>query len=379
MSHVRTLVRGNFAVSSTCTPDRRICSNSRIAIGSLWLCGSALDHVLTIQVVRGYPATVTHCNFISWLPIVRVDSWQKAEELLTGSRVKVTLIDPGTGKHYIFKLPKLQREHQIWSELLASYIAGDLLGWEVQHTSIAWRNGQLGNLLTYIYEPRVRDCAQESFIEGWSPCKQVDPDYDVKRGTRHTLPLLGRVCDEVLVAQYGISRSDVMDFWARTFAFDTLISNTDRHAENWAIIKGESGTRMSPLYDNASSLGCGLDKAGLDRAFDKNGAILLNRIEKMRKKGRHHVRVNLPCKHGSNFEDLCGAFLDIYPEGRPWFEEVETVQIDAVRDLMMSIDAKSELQEPYRLSKKRQAHICAMLTMGKERIKNILDKDRFDD
>ena len=122
---------------------------------------------------------------------------------------------------------------------------------------------------------------------------------------------------------------------------------------------------MSPLCDNASSLGCGLEKAGLACRKDaQEGA---------------PVRINLPCKHGSNFEDLCGAFLDIYPEGRQWFEEIETVQIDAVRDLMGSIGAKSELQEPYRLSKKRQAHICAMLTMGKERIKNTLDKDRFDD
>ena len=242
-------------------------------------------------------------DFISWTPIVNVDGWHRAEEFPTGSRIKFTLIDPATGRHYIFKLPRQQREHQIWSELLASYIAGDLLGWEVQHTSIARREGRLGNLLAYVYEPGGGDTAQETFIEGLNLCKQVDPDFDVEKGTRHTLPLLLEVCDRVLVSQYGMASKEVMDFWARTLAFDSLVSNTDRHAENWAIIKGQGGTRMSPLYDNGSSLGCGLENVGLARAFDDAGAVKPAHVHKMRMKGRHHVRIDLPGKRGAKFDD----------------------------------------------------------------------------
>ena len=171
-----------------------------------------------------------------------------------------------------------------------------------------------------------------------------------------------------------------MDFWARAFAFDALISNTDRHADNWAVITGENKSRMSPLYDNGSSLGCGLDVVGLDRAFDDAGTIVPGHIEKMRRNGRHHVRIDSPGRQGSRFEGLCGAFLSIYPEGRQWFEEAGTVPLGKVRELMTSISAETTcLPDLYRLSKRRRTHIYAMLTIGKERIKNILDMDRFDD
>ena len=318
-------------------------------------------------------------DFISWTPIVDLDKWPQTEEYPTGSREKVTLIDPGTGRHYIFKLPKERREHQIWSELLASFIAGDLLGWEVQRASIAQRKGRLGNLLEFVYEPREMNAVQETFTEGEKLCKQVDPEFDVEKGTRHTLPLLERVCDDVLVCEFGMARKDIMEFWARTLAFDSLISNTDRHAENWAIITGQSGSRMAPLYDNGSSLGCGFDEVGLNRAFDKNGEVKPAHINKMRKKGRHHVRIQSACSRGSKFEELCTAFLARFPEGRQWFEEAGEVEIDAVSDVMASIRKETSLSDPHQLSKRRQAHIYAMLQMGTERLKNTLRQSRFDD
>ena len=136
---------------------------------------------------------------------------------------------------------------------------------------------------------------------------------------------------------------------------------------------------MSPPYDHGSSLGCGLNKVGLDRAFDDSGAVKPTHIDSMRKNGRHHVRIDTPDNHGSKFEDLCTAFLAIFPEGRRRFEEAIDTEVDAVRKLMMSISAQTGLPEPYCLSERRQKHICTMLTLGKEQIKNILDGNRFDD
>lgn len=72
-------------------------------------------------------------SYIDVSRVVDVADWDRAEEVPTGSREKVTVIEPETGRHHIHKFPKVHREHQLWSELLASYIAGDLLGWEVQH------------------------------------------------------------------------------------------------------------------------------------------------------------------------------------------------------------------------------------------------------
>lgn len=201
-----------------------------------------------------------------------LDNWDVAYERPTGSRAKLTLICNSDNQHFIFKLPKEHREHQIWSELLASFIAGDLLGWEVQHVALGVRNGKPGNLLRYIYQPDV----PEQFIEGWQLCKEVDPEFDVDKGQHHTFPLILQTHTDVIALRYGIERSNFMEFWSRALALDTLISNTDRHAENWAIITSSEfadAARMAALYDHGSSMGCGLDPLGLDRYFEEAGVL----------------------------------------------------------------------------------------------------------
>lgn len=301
-----------------------------------------------------------------------VGTWDRAEERPTGSREKVTVIEPDHGTYHIFKFPKPDREHQIWSELLASYIAGDLLGWEVQHTGLGIEGGRVGNLLEYVFEPGRKGHMQETFTEGWNFCKQVDPSFDFDKGTRHTLPLLVDVCDEVLVPLYELERREFLDFWAKAIALDSFISNTDRHAENWAIITGPDGSRMAPLYDNGSSLGCGLDKNRLEGVFDARGNILADHLDSQRRKGRHHIRATEPSKKGSDFASVCCGILEIHPDGWGFFEQVEALDIDRVAELMVKIKAETALPDPYGLTERRQQHIYAMLQIGMERIKNTL-------
>ena len=88
---------------------------------------------------------------------------------------------------------------------------------------------------------------REQFIEGWQLCTEIDHEFDVDEGKRHTFPLLLRVYDEVISHRYGISRTDCMEFWSQAFALDTLISNTDRHTGSWAIMVCPSGDREAPF------------------------------------------------------------------------------------------------------------------------------------
>lgn len=316
---------------------------------------------------------MTDHTHISFDPIPRIDDWRVLPEIPTGTRKKMVVDDPETGRYNIFKYPKERREHQLWSELLASHIAGDLLGWQVQHASIAERGGRLGNLLGYVYEPWTDAGREEALEEGWILCQAVDPLFDVDKGTRHTLPLLARIHDELIDRDpFWMDPDEFYDFRARTLAFDTLISNTDRHAENWAVILGPEGARMAALYDNGSSLGCGLDHVGLRRAFDESGRLKKSHLDRQRARGRHHLRVDGPAKHGGLFEDVCGRFLEIYPAGRHRFETAEAVDVEAVCDLMDTIGATASVQEPHCLSEERRIHMHSMLALGVERIRNVL-------
>lgn len=312
-------------------------------------------------------------RFISYDPIIQIDDWDRTEELPTGTREKLTVVQPGTGQYHIFKLPKAQREMQVWSELIASFIAGDLLGWDVQVAKVAVRNGRLGNLLEYVFEPGNTGAGQEEFIEGWRICKERDPDFDVEKGTRHTLPLLFEVCSEILVPKYELCRLEFLDFWGRALAFDTLISNTDRHAENWAVVRGPNGTRMSALYDNGSSLGCGIDSVGLDRNFADGGVVKPSHIDRQKQQGRHHLRSSTPSAKGCYFNDVNIKFLEMYPEGRKWFQAAGSLDLQPVRQIMEDIAHVFDGDIHYSLSERRRLHIFTMLQIGKERIKNILD------
>ena len=120
---------------------------------------------------------------------------------------------------------------------------------------------------------------------------------------------------------------------------------------------------MAPLYDNGSSLGCSLDEKRLNRVFDGHGNIQANHLDSQRRNGRHHLRVSEPSRKGSHLDLVCSGILEIHPDGKRWFETIEAIDIDKVADLMVRMEATTDLPEPYLLTERRQKHIYAMLQM----------------
>lgn len=308
-------------------------------------------------------------QYISLEPIIELDDWDVADEPLGGSRAKNTVIDPETETTFVFKEPKAQREAQIWSELLASYIAGDLLGWPVQHVSLGNRDGRFGNLMRYIYDDHA-----ETFTEGWQLCLGVDPSYDTDKGHRHTLDLLMQVGNNL--EQRGLPAGAFAQFWGRAFALDALISNTDRHAENWAVINDRDGLRMAPLYDNATSMGCEWsDESLVQRWFTAQGTLQQSKLIAYVERGTHHVRAAEPGPNGTPFTEMCKAFLDLQPEQTQSFAMVAELDIEPVLTLMAQIVDMQGMEAPYRMSRNRSHQIEALLKKGQERIKNILEQE----
>lgn len=296
--------------------------------------------------------------------IVDLDDWFEEEERPTGSRPKVTLINPKDNALYIFKQPKLGRNAQLWSELVASYIAGDLLGWPVQHVSVGVRHGEVGNLLHYVYSTKER------MVEGWQLCREADPEYDDRHGHRHTLNLLHHVYDKVAGPTWRLSQEDYFLYWARALIFDTLISNSDRHAENWALINSAEGTKMAPLYDNGTSLGCQIDAVGLDKCYGDRGVLDDGALRRFLEKGRHHVKEVDPDKQGGKFCDIANAWLARHPEARPIFEEVADLDIATVENFLWVCSANFVDLADFALTDRRIEHMYAILHEGRERIRN---------
>ena len=81
----------------------------------------------------------------------------------------------------------------------------------------------------------------------------------LSKGLQHNFQTLSAIFDD-LQAQ-SITELDWKVYWAKTFLFDTLIGNTDRHQDNWCVIEVSSvydqakNLRLCPVFDNGTSMG----------------------------------------------------------------------------------------------------------------------------
>ena len=115
--------------------------------------------------------------------------------------------------------------------------------------------------------------------------QQVIPEFDQRRGTQHnfhTVQVLFRSFQRVeLVA------NDWLPSWVRTFLFDAVCGNTDRHQNNWGLLADDVGTlrrfRLSPCYDNGTSLGHELNET-------HHGGWNETQFQAYIRRGRHHMK-----------------------------------------------------------------------------------------
>ncbi|RYG85650.1 MAG: hypothetical protein EON59_11765 [Alphaproteobacteria bacterium] len=119
-----------------------------------------------------------------------------------------------------------------------------------------------------------RDVGTERFVHGVEYMKRLIPDFDVKSGKQHNI----RTVLSLLNAIRGHRKmpSPILH-WGRTFAFDALIGNTDRHQENWGLLWSNAGgqmrVRFSPAFDNGTSLGHEQTEAALAKFHDTDSVI----------------------------------------------------------------------------------------------------------
>ncbi|NRB16084.1 MAG: hypothetical protein HRU33_00540 [Rhodobacteraceae bacterium] len=322
---------------------------------------------------------MTSYNSIDLSEVVNISDWYFLDEGLAGSRAKQTAVNPETDTLFVFKEPKERREAQIWSELLASYICGDLLGWPVQHSRIAMRDGRIGNLLEYIFDPK-----KQSFLPGELLCKHYDSEFDPEVGTRHTWQLITQIHDEFLGSkrQEGplhMASKEYKLYWGRTIAFDTLISNTDRHAENWAFSTSIDETDivstpydfMAPFFDNASSMGCEVEEIGLEKWFNSKGEIQNSKVEKYARRGCHHIR-NGARRYG--FTELAQIVLEENPTIRGEFEAIASLDMTLLEAVFADILGLVGIPPEAHMSHQRKDQIASLLRIGQSRVIRCLEE-----
>jgi HipA-like C-terminal domain len=194
-------------------------------------------------------------------PVLDVSDWPVAALEPGGTDEKVWLGVPDAKMKALFK-PNRPRvgpgQGEDWPEKLASELA-TLLGLPAARIDLAERDGRRG-CLSYDIVPARWELQPGAVLLNQFLDFQHDPRDKAARG--HTLNNIQQVLRgyEPPPGFSGPPKFDAFSVFAGYLMLDALISNRDRHSENWAVLRGpaEADQYLAPSYDHASALGFNL-------------------------------------------------------------------------------------------------------------------------
>lgn len=162
----------------------------------------------------------------------------------SGRSEKLWLMNPDTNQIGLFKYKKDTTTTDHVSECIA-YDLAQLIGIPCAKFEIGTYKGREGSM-SY----NIVDHDGMTLIEGIYCISLVynnfdaDSLLDVKTEDRYSIEMIKMVLEPF----------KLFDDFLPILVFDFLIGNTDRHQSNWALIMENKSFKLSPLYDNSSSL-----------------------------------------------------------------------------------------------------------------------------
>lgn len=221
------------------------------------------------------------------------------------------------GHRYLFKRSSPRYPEEFWGEILA-YRLGSHMGIDVPPAFVAFDSKQVqsGALIEWFLYPRGV-LSYEVSIAGGDYCQQYIPNFNRKKGEQHNFETVSQIFED-LHKRYPAFDANWKMYWAKTFVFDALIGNTDRHQDNWAIIAtlayAEKAPvlremRISPVFDNGTSMGREISPSKF-KDYEDNGY-----LEKYVSRGWHHMRWTIGSPKIGHIAML-QKFINKYPETR---------------------------------------------------------------
>lgn len=309
---------------------------------------------------------------------VDVVDWLRDEEFAEypeGARDKTLLYCPSpstygflrAGHRYVFKRSSRRYVEQFWMEIIA-YRLGIQLGVLVPPAFVAYdsKKGQSGALIEWFLN-QIDSFGFEDYVPGGDYCRQYIPDFHRKRGEEHNFETVVQIFED-LEKKHANFHADWKAYWAKAFTFDALIGNTDRHQDNWGIIRNplNDEMRISPVFDNGTSLGHEIFSAKF-KLYDN-----VSRLEKYVSKGWHHMKWNLSDTDPMGHLELLKKLATEYPETRQ-------VMLDCLKMINYEVfgsilDGLIAFDVPVRLSAERADFMLKLLQFRHQRLLNELEK-----
>lgn len=203
------------------------------------------------------------------------------------------------------------------------------------------------------------------------------PKHQNYKVTEHTVQSVRHILDEAwitprvqnetsttLAKMYAVVEDvgSASDLFAGYLVLDALIGNTDRHRENWAIIRAGRQLCLSPTFDHASCLGFNLSDAersdrmtpGRNRSVETFADKALSKL---------YLKIG-DAKPLTTLAAFAEATKDRAAARQAWIDRVRKIADDDFRAIIDRIPEE-------RMSKPAREFALALLKVNRDRILNL--------
>ena len=283
-------------------------------------------------------------------PVVEVQaSWLLGDEQM-GSKDKFWVQLPDDANPWLFKYSresagKITGEH--WAEKIAAEIAA-LLGVPHARVELAVLNGSLGSL-SQRFMDLSRSGVSMELVHGNVLLAGYVTGYDLNKQNKQSDHTLGNVL-KVVESLFPSPRERILSMrqLAGYLVLDALILNTDRHHENWGVLRattpeGAVSYEIAPSFDHASSLARNEPPEKLAAWLNETG-----RIEHYMKGAHGGIYLAENHSKGANPYTIAEKAIVEWPDYFAYWQDVlnKTEQqaidriVDRVPDSVMAIEQK---------------------------------------
>ncbi|HEY2801848.1 MAG TPA: HipA domain-containing protein [Chthoniobacterales bacterium] len=252
--------------------------------------------------------------------------WVRSDETM-GTKDKAWFLLPDTNEQWLFKYARVNEgvstgEH--WAEKIAAEIA-ELIG--IPHASVELaefdgRPGSLSRRFPELSQPAIELIHGNDLLPGFVLGYDREKRF---RQTNHTLVNILAAVSRAIPDE--TQRSAAISTLTGYVIFDALILNTDRHHENWALLRNNrpsgAGYSVAPSFDHASSLGRELRPEKLDQWANE-----MWRAEWYANRAPGAIFLREDQAHGANPLRLAEFALRLRPRRvAPWLERLRGLNI----------------------------------------------------
>ncbi|MCL4413172.1 MAG: hypothetical protein M1522_00245 [Actinobacteria bacterium] len=202
-------------------------------------------------------------------PVFDVSAWPSHRIEPRGSKPGKEWLDDGSGGLWLFKPAAARNGRTVgddWAERIGAQVAM-LIGVPAARVELAHRDGTPGivsaNVAAGEGDAEGDAGSAPALVLGNEMLAGSDPNYPMAQ--HHAVPdytvarVLGALDSLSVVADTGAPPGlSAAEVFAGYLVLDALIANTDRHHENWGVLRsrvGEGLPVLAPSFDHASSLG----------------------------------------------------------------------------------------------------------------------------